>query len=282
MASGPPHTPIDEYAERCTHQFRELLSNDPSEPEVQSFLERHPWLVPGHRTPTGTTGHFPMHCSLIAQPKLPGQELYIPDFMWIATHSGAWFPTLIEIEMPGKRIFNRDGSTSSAFTKARNQLENWRTWFNDSANVQLFLDFYGIPAMMRRRMRRLHMILIYGRRSEFEGKPKLTARRGSLCSASDEELMSFDRLAPDITMRDAITVRAVGQGRFKAVWIPPVFTTGPALADRLLHIDGVREAIDRNPEIEEARKIFIKRRIGFWTEWASSPGLKAYQTGHRE
>ena len=38
------------------------------------------------------------------------------------------------------------------------------------------------------------MILIYGRRSEFEGKPKLELQRGSLLPGQDEELMSFDRL----------------------------------------------------------------------------------------
>lgn len=245
-------------------------------------MEKHPWLVPGHQTPSGTSGHYPLHCSLIAHPKLPGQELYIPDFMWIATHSGAWFPTLIEIERPGKRIFNRDGSTSADFTRARNQLENWRSWFNDSTNVQMFLDLYGIPDLMRRRMRRLHMILIYGRRSEFEGSAKLTSRIGALLPAQDEELMSFDRLGVDTTMSDAITVRAVGGGKFRAVWVPPVFTTGPSLAGRLLHIEGIPEAIDQNPEIEENRKTFIKRRIGYWKEWTSYPGPKGYDASHRE
>ena len=126
------------------------------------------------------------------------------------------------------------------------------------------------------------MILIYGRRSEFEGNPKLVSRRSSLLSGPDEELMSFDRLEPDTSMSDAITVKAVGQGKFQALWVPPVFTTGPRLAERLLCIEGIPEAIDRNPEIDEDRRHFIKRRIGYWKEWASSPGLRAHNTGHRE
>ena len=282
LENGPTHRPIDEYARLSNARFGELLSADPSESEVQAFLEKHPWLIPGHQTPSGTSGHYPLHCSLIAQLKLPGQESYIPDFMWIATHSGAWFPTLIEIERPGKRIFNRDGSTSADFTKARNQLEHWRSWFNDPINVQQFVDLYGIPDLMRRRMRRLHMILIYGRRSEFERNPKLVSRRGSLLLGQDEELMSFDRLRADTSMSDAITVKAIGKGKFQALWLPAVFTIGPMLADRLLKIEGLPDAIDRNPEIDEDRKSFLKRRTGYWKEWASTPGIKGYDSGHRE
>ena len=279
---GPTRPPTDEYAERCNRQFQRLLSTDPSEREVQTFLQKHPWLVPGHRTPSGTSGHGPLHCSLIAQPKLPGRESFIPDFMWIAAHSGAWFPTLIEIERPGKKIFNRDGSTSAYFTKARNQLEHWRSWFNDPTNVQQFLELYGIPQSMRGRTRQLHMILIYGRRSEFEENPTLISRRGALLPGQDEELMSFDRLEADTSMRDAITVRAVGHGRFRALSVLPVFTTGPERADRLLHIEGVSEAINRNPEIDEDRRSFIQRRIGYWREWACSEGAKRYRVGDRE
>ena len=141
----PKHIAIDMYSEQCNQQFRSLLSRDPTELEVQEFLEKHPWLVPGHRTPSGTSGHYPLHCILIAQPKLPGSEVYVPDFMWIATHSGAWYPTLVEIERPGKRIFNKDYNPSAHFTKARNQLAQWRAWFNDPGNVQQFRQILWNP-----------------------------------------------------------------------------------------------------------------------------------------
>lgn len=279
---GPLHVPDHEFAEQSNQQYRQLLSTDPAEPEVQAFLEKHPWLVPGHSTPGVASGHYPLHCALITQPRLPGQDIYIPDFMWIATHSGAWFPTLVEIERPGKRIFNRDGTPSADFSKARNQLNQWRSWFNESTNVEQFLRTYGIPEFMLKRTRRLHMILIYGRRSEFEGNPKLTHQRGSLLPGQDEELMSFDRLMVDTSLRDAITVKSIGHGRYRAIWIPPVFETGPSLAERLLCIEGISEAIDTNPEFDADRKVFLKRRIPYWREWASSPGGKGYNTGHRE
>ena len=126
------------------------------------------------------------------------------------------------------------------------------------------------------------MILIYGRRSEFEENPSLSLHRGSLLNTPGEELMSFDRLKADTTMRDAITVRVVRHGMYRAKWVPPVFTTGPVLAERLLHIDGIVEAINRNPKISEDRKAFLKRRIPYWKKWAMAPGGKGYKIGDRE
>ena len=105
LETGPPPTSVAEYADWCNRRFAELLANDPEEAQVQDFLEQHPWLVPGHSTPGTPSGHLPLHCGLISQPKLQGQGWYVPDFMWIAVHSGAWFPTLIEIEKPGQENF---------------------------------------------------------------------------------------------------------------------------------------------------------------------------------
>ena len=282
LQPGPAHTPVDQYAAWCTERFRQLLCGDPSEPEVQDFLERHPWLVPGHSTPSTASGHFPLHCSLITQPKLPGQDVCVPDFMWIATHSGAWFPTLIEIEKPGKKIFTRKGTPSAQFTQARNQLNQWRSWFKDPTNVQQFMTLYGIPEGLRGRTMTLHMILIYGRRSEFEEQSRLSRERGTLLPGPDEELMSFDRLQVDPSMSDAITVRAVGHGKYQAKRVLPVLGTGPALANRFLWIDGMEEAIDGNTDITEDRKMFLKRRIPYWKQWASSPGGNRHKTGDRE
>ena len=279
---GPGHVTIREYAENANQQYSALLSENPPEGKVQRFLEEHPCFVPGHSTPIESPGHSPLHLGLITQPELPGQQKFIPDFMWITTNSAAWFPTLIEIEKPGKKIFTKKGVTTSDFNQARDQLAQWRSWFNDPSNVLQFMKLYGIPEIMRRRIMRLHMILIFGRRSEFDEDPRLIRQRGSLLTATDETLMSFDRLSAETFMHDAITIRAVGFGRYKAVWIPPVFETGADLADRLLHIDGITEAIDQNPEIDKERREFLKQRIAYGKEWASSPELKILSSGHRE
>lgn len=118
------------------------------------------------------------------------------------------------------------------------------------------------------------MILVYGRRSELDQQPDLARQRGSLLSG-DAELMSFDRLLDpryiDVRMKHAVTVRATGDGRYRAKYVPPVFNLGPALAERLLVIDGLEEAIEQNPDISDERKSFLQQRIPYWKSWASAP-----------
>ena len=123
--------------------------------------------------------------------------------------------------------------------------------------------------MLRRQMK-LHMILVYGRRSELDEQPDLARQRGSLLSG-DAELMSFDRLLDpqyiDTRMKDAVTVRATGDGRYRAEYVPPVFSLGPVLAERLLVIDGWEEAIEKNSDISNERKMFLQRRIPLYLDF---------------
>ena len=261
LEAGPNRIGLAEYRDAANRRFLELLSSDPAEKEVQLFLEKHPSMVPGPLSPYGGSGHFPLYCSLITQPELPGVPSYVPDFMWIARHSGAWFPTLIEIEKPGRKIFTGKGDPTSEFSHARNQLNHWRSWFNNPTNVHQFMDLYGISTLWNTASMRLRMILVYGRRAEFEDKPGLRSIRDGLLPGTDEELMSFDRLGVNLLMEDAITIKSVGRGKYEAVSIPSLFATGPDLANRLLHVEGMSEALDRNGEIDEERREFLKRRI---------------------
>jgi hypothetical protein len=202
--------------------------------------------------------------------------------MWVSTHSGAWFPTLIEIEKPGKKIFKKDKTPSSDFTQAHNQLNQWRSWFSYTTNQQLFAKQYGIPDYMLARTMQLHMILIYGRRSEFENDHRLTRERGTLLHGEDEELMSFDALQADSFMTGALTIQGTGYGRYRAVNVPPVFRTGPRFAQRFLSIDGIDRAIDENPEFTEERSAFLKERIPYWKEWATTFGSRVMHPGDEE
>ena len=83
-------------------------------------------------------------------------------------------------------------------------------------------------------------------------------------------------------MEDAITIKFVGQGKYEAVSIPSLFATGPDLANRLLHIEGMPEALDRNEEIDEERREFLKRRILYWKKWAATSYRQVFDTGSRE
>ncbi len=271
IVKGPAAVSFSDYAHGAVRALDKLLQESPDESVLQRFLESNPSFVPGARTPGGATCASPLFDLLVSQPRLPGLDARQPDFLWFSSNSDTWFPVLVEIERPSKRLFRKDGVPSAEFTQARNQLNQWRTWFRLPANQLKFQDDYGVPDLWtHRRTMSLHMILIYGRRNEFENDPRLTTQRGSLLPGSDEELMSFDRLAPDPLLSEALTVRAVGAGRYRALKVPPTFTLSPLHAERFLALDGLDEAIDSSEGWASTRRSFVKRRIPYWVEWARS------------
>ncbi|MCW5200653.1 DUF4263 domain-containing protein [Desulfobulbus sp. F4] len=268
IAKGPSCYDIEKYIAMKNAEFQQIIETASTEAELQSFFELHPSFVPGAWTPSVKSGHYPLHCALITQPELRGLSTKIPDFMWISTHSAGWFPTLIEIESPRKRIFKKDGTPTADFTQARNQLEQWRTWFNSPSNVQQFIEMYHIPDYMREyRQMKLHMILIYGRRSEFETNPIKSKDRLSF-AAPDMELMSYDRLSCDRELSSAITVTLNKCNFYEAVSVPPTMEIGPCWAERFLHIGDMEKVIEKSSEISLERKKFLLERIPYWTEWA--------------
>jgi len=264
LEQGPARELFDSYSTKVTLEWVELLSTGPTEREIQSFLELHPSMVPGARTPGSPSGHGPLYQALITQPRLPGFHSRIPDFMWIATHSAIWYPTLIEIEDPSKRLFTKSGQQTAEFSQAKNQLDRWRTWFSNPTNLQVFMDEYGIPTSWRQsRTCELHMILIFGRRTEFEDNPELSKLRSCLMP-NDSQLMSYDRLSLDPNLQLTITVRPLGNGRFQAVRVPETYGIIPVRTANLEVISDIGQAIDTNSAVSSERKAFLQRRIDYW------------------
>ena len=277
VTNGPKAVEWDDYAANARKRYTDLLESDPSESEIQKFLEQNPSFIPGGKPPIGDHGAYPW--AVITQPTLTGLNSKIPDFLWITTQSANWFPTLVEIEKPGKRLFlNNSTRPRAEFTQARNQLDEWNTWFDSPTNQQRFIEDYGVPDLLVQRPMLLRLILVYGRRAEFAGHPERTAHRANLV-ASSQELVSYDRLIPDSDLWYAMTVRTKGQGRFQAVSVPPTFQIGPFMADDLLLIDGIPEAINSNDEIPIDRKQFLIERLGYWIGWAKKQGTPKFQKG---
>jgi Domain of unknown function (DUF4263) len=268
---GPKVPSFQAYAKRIKRDFKLLLASTPDERAMQDFLETNPCMVPGSKTPGGSTGHWPLHLALIARPPLHGFGGRIPDFMWLSKHSGAFYPAMIEIERPDKLIFTPGkGIPSADFNQARHQLVQWRVWLDEPANSIAFMDHYGVGSRVRLfcEMGR-HFILVYGRRSEFARKPALSRTRGSLLTG-DEELMSFDRLAPESDMRFAVTVTAAGSGQFKVIAVPETFALSPANARFLPNYIGLADAIEQNPNISRHRCAFLRERIDYWVNWVAA------------
>jgi hypothetical protein len=277
---GPPPLDFEAYQRAATAAYEQLLDSATSERPLQEFLERNPCFVPAARSPGS---HGPLHGALIAQPRLPGLRVKQPDFMWITAHSLIWFPTLIEIESPTKQLFTKKGLPTKEFTQARNQLAQWRAWFSKETNRLKFIDDYGISEEFRKfRTMKPRYVLIYGRRREFEDDAELSGLRAEQLTDENEELVSFDRLKADCGMRNAVTVRALGGGRYQVRFVMPTFRLCAPTARDLLHLEGLEQAIDRERRIESKRRSFLKARIPYWRDWAKRPGREIVSVGDCE
>ena len=81
---------------------------------------------------------------------------------------------------------------------------------------------------------------------------------------------------------DAITVRAIGSGRYRALYVPQTFALTPNLAHRLLQIEGISEAINGNTEIPANRREFLMERVQYWRKWVSTEGSRLIAGYFRE
>jgi len=270
----PPPMDRDLYLQQANEQWCRLLNSNPDEVAVQTFLEHNPSFVPGANTPGSRSGHWPFPLAVISQPSLSGSFDRVPDFMWLAMDSCTWYPTFVEIEAPNKLLFTKSGTPTAMFSQARNQLAQWRTWINEPENQQILKARCGLPEYCNHRQMQPHFILVYGRRSEFEGNGMLTKLRASQMTASDEELISFDRLSAD-RGNDILTCVRMGSvpGRYRAIGVPPTFTVGANNADILSLVDNLEDAVNNEHRISKERRKFLCQRLPYWRCWHQSRRL---------
>jgi hypothetical protein len=195
--------------------------------------------------------------------------------MWIATHSQTWYPTLIEIGRPDKALFTKKGSPTAEFTQARHQLAQWGSWLNTAENLQKFAVDCGIPDIYTRyKTLQPHFVLTYGRRRDVEDRPDLSKQLSGLLPGPDDEVMSYDQLLPDADLSQSITVKATAPGQYKALHVLPTLTLSPLLADRLLSITAMEDAIADCWQMPPERREFLVSRLEYWREWARKKGSR--------
>jgi hypothetical protein len=281
---GPPAWAWEEYEDYLHRAWAEVLAADPTEAEVQSFLEHHPCLVPGGEGGGESIGghHGPFPDVLITQPELSGLRRPVPDFMWISKVSGQINPVLIEIEAPAKPWFTAAGVMTASLSQAVGQLGEWRAWFGDEVNRLNFFKRYGISEWLRddHEVKPVYC-LIYGRRAEFSGQPGLQKKRAAL-EPEWARWMTYDRLYPNAGSRNAACV-SVGVNGWRVKTVPPTLRLGPNMAETLIEVpEGWEEAIDASPLIAADRKEFLLARLPYWREWARVPSKGAYSLGQWE
>jgi hypothetical protein len=268
----PPEEPSSwkQYEQVVKAEWTVLLNRNPSpsEKEVQTFLEKHPSMVPGaFGFIGGESGHYPRLCGLVTQPPLPSYDRRVPDFMWLAQSSDTDEPVLVEIEAPSKRWFTKRGAPTASLTQALQQIADWKAWFDVPRNVESFKAFYGLErdSWHMRRFRPAYL-LIYGRRAEASAEPTLTRQRTHLFP---ENVFgrTYDRLEPNPKAHDLVCLKAIRSGVFEVISVPPTLKWSPMLAEERAHIRGWDAAILANPHISPKRKDFLVRRRPYWEEW---------------
>lgn len=260
--------PIDskKYDILAQREFQKLLATDgKNEDAFQKFFEQNPSMIPGSRgvEPGFGSGHGPLRGCVITQPKINGVIRRHPDFMWLVKDSAVFSPVLIELEAPDKKLFNKDGTPTQEFTKAKHQLTEWRTILGNPVNRLSFYNDYDIPQEYRSLIFEPWFVLIYGRRSEFDKNNNLKEKRPYMTDRSGREvLMSFDRLK-NISKADSDAITCtVKDGKYIAKNVSPLLTLGP-LADSFDEIMFPDSAFDNMVHTTDERKSFLKLKMPY-------------------
>lgn len=276
ITTAPPQ-PMDwnTYYDEIMKAWVALLNSEGiPESKFQQFLEENPSFLPH-----GLGGHHsPLYGAIFSKPLLAGYQSKIPDFMWIEKDSEKITAVLIEIETPYKKWFTKHDVQTAAFSQAHNQLQDWKVWFSKPENVINFKKQYRIiDSDLNVRNFQQKYVLIYGRR----GKDSMNAKRAML-KATDEELMTYDRLHPAKDLDNVVTLKVNAKGEFNLLAIPPTLLLGPHLADDFAVFLNRDNAINSNQLISVERKKFLIKRLAYWDEWAKNKPHGWVCNGDRE
>lgn len=240
------------YLEREWSLVLERAGSD--ETVIQQFLEQHPCLLPGGEASLESIGghHGPFPGAVISQPRLIGDKEYIPDFLWLTSHSGAFIPVFIELKSADKKWFTKDGNTTADLNNAIDQIVEWRSWIKTPENSLQFYNRFGISHSIRDHLDiKPNYYLIYGRREEFSNtnlSKKRESRRPKWL-----EWSTYDRLKPDYISRNWITIK-IKKGQWTVVCIPPTFDLEAIDDSHLDNLVGLDTAIKNNTLISDLRK----------------------------
>lgn len=275
-AENPP-TPWgwESYEKHVTTAWQKLLSRGDQSNEAifQRFLERNPCLLPEPYSCFARGAHI-IGSAVYSQPVLPAYRGKRPDFMWLAFDSGAVFALLIDIEAPSKRWHTQTGVPKAEFIQAREQLTDWRAWFEQPENLIAFQKLYRIePRLLEGRQFSVKYALVYGRRSEATKDPMVARKRG-VGQRPDEVFMTYDRLEPMHRTRACATIALDSEQpstRFRVVSIPPTFELSPTLAYHLESWAGLEDAMKNCRLLGDERREFLIFRAQYWRDWAREP-----------
>lgn len=268
LSPNPPKAlDFDSYSKIAQEKYSELLERgNTSEKDFQDFFEQNPSFIPGSYELLGHSGHSPFMCTLISQPEIGSMVRRKPDFMWLSGNSLYFCPVFVEIEDPKKNMFNKDNTYTAKFNQALQQIEEWQYILEQSTAKSSFYECYKIPLYEQEKIFAPQFLLIYGRRSEYEGNNLLKGIRAQK-EKDNLRIMSFDRLRPDYESAQ-FTCCKVSNGEYNVISIPPTYRYGPDYAESLSKMRGFYEKIDSIENISSNRKDFLKNRYNYWIKFS--------------
>lgn len=271
------------YVLLAQQEYEKLLENHPDDEKVfQQFFERNPSFMPGAFELGELSGHLPHLQCLISQPEIGATYTRKPDFLWLSQDSLTFAPVFIEIEKPSKKTFTRLRQTSADFTQAMDQILEWKSLLNTPESQIAFMKKYKLPQTLTTKAFKPQFILIYGRRSEYEGDEYLTRKRREL-QREDVIIMSYDRLSPQYDSKNMLCANVSntsGNTVYTIKTIPPTFELDARLASDYKEYTGFIDAIDRMEHTTPERKSFLKERFPYWCK--IGPTLHSFDGKTRE
>jgi hypothetical protein len=186
---GPPSWP--DTCPSAVKGLAALVNRRATEQAIQQFFENFPFMLPG----IDSFHHGPYDGIVVT--KFPLGNDFQTDFAFVTSNSQTLCFTCIEIESPRKCLFRKDGKFHRDYIDAKQQIVDWLFWARH--NIRLALDEWG-PLFKRFRLKdydiRFRGILVFGRRSHFEGDPKKQQRWSAESASSHEWLitMTYDRV----------------------------------------------------------------------------------------
>ena len=184
-------------------EFLKLLAESHQEQIYQSFLEKHTRFIPREFVQNHGIGS-----SLVLR-KLSFGADFKSDFFYFSKSTDDWNAVFIEIEKPSSQFFKTNTNQFHPdFVAALQQINQWRAWFLSDQNKGSFLSTVSaiqVPRHMARNPTYPKYVLVFGRRSEYEGNED----RRRLVKASESEdfkIITFDSLAEGLSGKYELSI----------------------------------------------------------------------------
>lgn len=137
------------------------LETKPDENEMQKYFEENTIFLP-----IPIVLNHGLHFHFVIS-KLSIKDNLITDFAYITKSSASWNIVLMELEHPGKKIFQESKGKihfHSDFNMAMDQVLSWKTYLAESkADFIKKIDFLLEPTSMRKNPKEIKYVLVIGR-----------------------------------------------------------------------------------------------------------------------